>query len=122
MTDIDDKIRAALRQEEDVGFEDDQNVFQMMADTFRGKNRWLVVLFYLYTFAFFALGIFCAVRFFGASGDERILWAVGFTLTMMLVAQLKAWYWMQLNRNTILREIKRLELRIVALSEELSRR
>ncbi len=39
--------------------------------------------------------------------------------SLIVISSLKAWYWMQMNRNALTREIKRLELQIARLSSRL---
>ena len=66
------------------------------------------------------LAIFTATSFFDAeSTRDQIAWAVGFMYSLIVISGLKAWYWMQMNKNSLTREIKRLELQIARLSSRL---
>ena len=88
----------------------------MIRDTFKGKNRWLSVLVFIYIFLFFGLSIYCAVEFFSATEVKHwIAWAIGFLFCQLTVCMLKIWYWMEMQKNSLTREIKRLELQIVHL-------
>ena len=53
-----------------------------------------------------------------ASITGQAYWAVGFVLSFAVVALLKIWFWMVLNRNAVLREVKRLELQLARLAHE----
>lgn len=67
---------------------------------------------------FFALGIGCAVLFFLA--DEvryQIAWAALFVCCMQWSTLIKVYGWQVMNRNSIKREIKRLELRVAELTQ-----
>ena len=50
-----------------------------------------------------------------------IAWASGFGLGLISVTAGRIWIWIQVHRNTILREVKRLELQIARLSDELKK-
>ena len=67
---------------------------------------------------FFALGIGCAFLFF-QSGDVRgqIMWAALFVCFMQWSTLIKVYGWQVMNRNSIKREIKRLELRVAELTQ-----
>ena len=125
MSELDDKIRAALRQEDAELFAElggEQSMFEMVGETFRGRSRWMTVLVYVSLLAFLVLAIFTAVSFFEAeSTRDQIAWAVGFVYSMIVISGLKVWYWMQMNRNALTREIKRLELQVARLSSRLDR-
>jgi hypothetical protein len=45
-----------------------------------------------------------------------VLWSVGAVITMLGVAMLKMYFWMEVNKNIVLREVKRLELQVARLS------
>jgi hypothetical protein len=44
-----------------------------------------------------------------------MVWGGGFFLGIFMVTALKVWAWMQMDRNAIIREIKRLEVQLTAL-------
>lgn len=47
-------------------------------------------------------------------------WATGFVVCAIAIAMMKVWYWLELNKNSLAREIKRLELELANLSRRLS--
>jgi hypothetical protein len=68
----------------------------------------------LLTLVFFALTVWCIVRFAGAADvDERLLWGLGALMGIHAVSMLKLWFFMEMNRNSVLREIKRLEIALL---------
>ncbi len=123
MNELDKKIKEALRQEDAELFEDlggEPSVFEMIIDTFRGKHWWLSVLTFFWTLVFMVLGILSAVRFFKTDDSrDMMMWALAFIFCMMAVSMLKMWFWMELNKNAITREIKRLELQIARLASRI---
>ncbi len=126
MNDLDKKIREALSAQDAELFEEfggEQGLMEMIVDTFRGQRRWLVVLVFVYSIVFFVLASVTAVLFFKTDPDstrDLIMWAMGFLFCNFAVAMLKMWYFMEMNKNTVTREVKRLELQIARLAKRLS--
>ena len=120
MNELDKKIREALRKEDAELFEDfgeEPSVFEMLIETCRGRHRWLNILGAFWTLVFLVLGILAAVKFFSAEATRDIvMWAAACILCMSAVSMLKIWYFLEMQRNAITREIKRLELQIARLA------
>lgn len=123
MNDVDDKIREALRREDAELLEHvqkDSSLHEVLIETFRGKYRWLNTMAAVWTFVALALAVFAAYQFFQAQGTQAMIaWATAFLWFSLWVAMLKIWFWMEMQRLPITREIKRLELRIAELSRQL---
>jgi len=123
MEDIDKLIKETLTQEEAKFYEelDEQNLFQMVGGLFYGKLKWIMILMNIVMIVLFALFIYCAIQFFGTDvTNEMIKWSVLGAFCMMAVGMLKMFAWMQMDKNGIIREIKRLELQVSILSSKLS--
>ncbi|MBT8268662.1 MAG: hypothetical protein KJN59_05505 [Bacteroidia bacterium] len=119
---IDELIREALSEEEAKFYDelDEQNLFQMVGGLFTGKLKWIMVLMNIVMVAVFLVFIYCVVEFFKAEDTEMLIkWAVGGILCLMSVTLLKLFAWMQMNKNVLLREIKRLELQLSSLAHKL---
>jgi hypothetical protein len=120
---LDDKIREALRREDAEllkHFRSDPPLVDMMIETFRGRHVWLNTLGFLFTFIAFGLTLFCAYQFFHAEGTRAMIaWASGFLWSALSVAMLKIWFWMEMHRYSLIREIKRLELQVAHLSRQI---
>ena len=123
MHQLDAKIREALAAEDKElvdGLDSEQSIFEMLAETFRGRHRWLVAVGFVATFAFLGLMVFCAVRFFQAeSVRDMIMWTGAFVFCAMAVVANKIWYWMELNKHSVTREVKRVELQIAHLAQRI---
>ncbi|RMH30509.1 MAG: hypothetical protein D6693_00295 [Planctomycetota bacterium] len=123
MSRTDDAIRRALRAERDdlLADLDEPNMLSQALTTMRRGTRWINALVIVFTLVFFGLQIWTAVRFFGATEVKHMIaWAVGFSFCALAVAMLKLWFWMQMDKYVILREVKRLELQVARLSEKLA--
>ena len=123
MKDIDDKIREALRKEESELLEryrQEPPVYEMVLETFRGRLRWVNVLAFSGTIVILGVLVVAAFQFFQAeSVRAMIAWATGFLWGVMWIVMLKIWFYVEVNKNSITREIKRLELQLANLSRQL---
>lgn len=116
MTNLDQAIRQALSAEDAeflARFEDKQSPINEALGTFSGRWGLLNAFAALITFALFAAFLYCAWNAF-AAGDlrETVLWSGGAVLAMLGVAMLKMYFWMEIQKNAVLREVKRLELQV----------
>jgi hypothetical protein len=122
---IDAMVREALSDEDRETFDKysgDMSAFEMIGESFRGRNRWLTIYAFIWIFAFLGLAIWCGVKFYQldadtASSKELVGWAVGFSLSMMTVGLLKIWFWLDMQRHATTREIKRLELAVTKMQD-----
>ncbi|MBT8273227.1 MAG: hypothetical protein KJO77_05435 [Bacteroidia bacterium] len=121
--DIDKLIKETLTQEEAKFYDelDEQNVFEMLGGLFTGKNSWIMILMNIVTLGFFVGFIYCIVQFFGTENtNEMIKWTAGGFLCVMTVGMIKIFLWMQMDKNALLREIKRLEIQVSSISGKMS--
>lgn len=126
MKELDKRIREALREEDAKlleGYAEEPGVLEMLLETLRGKHRWLNVLGVAWTVTFLTLGIMSGVAFFRSEATrDLVMWASGCVLCVIAVALLKVWYWMEMQRFAVLREIKRVEFQIARLAARLPER
>ncbi|WP_242205331.1 DUF6768 family protein [Aestuariivivens insulae] len=123
MEDIDKLIKETLTQEEAKFYEglEEQNVIQMLGGLFQGKNKWIMYLMNVMTLVFFVLFVYCLVQFFNTEAvNELIKWGIGSIAFLLGVSMLKVFAWMQMDKNALMREIKRLELQILSLSSRIT--
>lgn len=120
MNALDDDIRKVLANEESLyDLEREEGVFRQMAGIYQGKMRWMAILATIESVVFVVLIVLAAIEFFQADDTKwQIFYATSILLLGMLLLLVKLWGWMQMNRNAIQREIKRLELRLLELSAE----
>ena len=120
--DIDDKIRRALAEDEkSLDFSaatGDQGIIEMMLGMFHGRLWWLNVLVFVFQLLFMGLTVWAGWSFFGATVvRDQILFATVFLWGVGVIGMFKIWFWMVMNRNSVIREIKRLELQVARLSQ-----
>jgi hypothetical protein len=67
--------------------------------------------------ASFGMFVYCLVQFFKTDiTNELIKWGSGGLLFISMSSMLKLFSWMQMDKNAILRELKRLELQVSSLA------
>ena len=124
MNDMEDEIRKTLAAEgEQAPYDADreEGLREMMAKDFHGRHRWIVIVIWTEGLIILGVAVFAAVRFFAVEDPaaqnikDWIFYAALFLTAMMAHVVIKLWYWMLIHRNSVQREIKRLELRILAL-------
>lgn len=89
----------------------------MIGDFYTRKMLPIIVLVWGFGIACMAGAVVSAVLFFAAEEVQyQIVWAVIFLTCIQWVGLMKIFAWQMIHRNSIKREIKRLELRIVDMA------
>jgi heme/copper-type cytochrome/quinol oxidase subunit 4 len=124
MNEQDKAIRDALALDEAEllrQFDEPSLSDQVMA-TFRGRKRWLIVFSFMIGLLCFAFAVVSAWQFFRADSTRgMIAWACGVGLAVSATGLLKLWYFMEMNKYVVIREIKRLEFQIARISDRLDK-
>ena len=96
----------------------ENTLWSMMGDFYNRKMLSMVILVWGMGVTFMGVAIFSGVKFFG-TGEIRyqIMYAVIFLTCIQWVGLLKIFAWQLIHRNSVKREIKRLELSIAEMSE-----
>ena len=119
---IDELIKETLNQEEAKFYDEleEQNLIGKLGEVYRGKMGWLAIIMNVVHLVLFGLLIYFIVRFFGTNEtNELIKWASAGFLCMIAMGMLKLYIWMQMDKNDIIREMKRLELQLATLYSKL---
>ncbi|MCJ7465108.1 MAG: hypothetical protein MUO53_00250 [Maribacter sp.] len=115
---IDALIKETLTKEEATFYDqlEEQNIFEKLGAVYKGKMGWLAVIMNMVQLVLFGIFIFCTIKFFNTDDTNTLIkWASGGFLCMMVMAMLKLYIWMQMDKNDTLRELKRLELQLAAI-------
>ena len=118
---IDELIHQALSKEEAEYFDQlgEQDIPQMLIGFFTGKLAWMNVLISIITLAVFGLTIYTMIEMFAAEViNDKLEWMTFSILGFVMMALLKTWGWNQMDKNALMREIKRLEYQVSLLSEK----
>jgi hypothetical protein len=113
--DIDNLILEALLQEDVQPLDDQegQSMAEMLTGVFRGRHRLLAIGGAVVNLALFVFALFCGVKVLGAEElRPLVLWGFAMLLAFGAITAIKIWYWLEMNRLALTREIKRLQLRV----------
>ncbi len=126
MSKLEDEIRAALLAEDDR-----DEIRELMEETsfmaqttslFKGKMAWTAYVTYIGMVVMFALGVWGIFQLLEAETPRQIaVYALVVNFAFLVVLMNKLWLWMQLNKNAAVREILRLELRILEIQKSLQK-
>ena len=105
---------------QDIGNYDEakeDSLRSMLADFYNKRMLSSIIVLWVYGIAFTALCIFSAVRFFDTENvKDLIMYATIFLSSVVFISLVKTFAWQMIHRNSIKREIKRLEVRIAELA------
>lgn len=120
-TNTEERIRDELRSRTDEVERldlDERSLFGMMMRVFTGGLRYWAAVGMVMTLAFTALTVWSGYEFFvAADAYTRIFWGVLAVIGFQATQALKLWFWMEMNRQATLREIKRVEIEVARLRE-----
>lgn len=120
--DPDRVLRSALAQDEAEAFQhaDDPSMASLLTETFRGRNRRLALLGVVANTVLFLVALLAVARFLRTPDVHGMLvWGGTALLSIGLILAVKIWYWLEMVRLALTRDIKRLELRVSRLAERL---
>jgi hypothetical protein len=125
MNDLDQAIRQSLSAE-DAALLDrlgaDQALHRQVLATFEGRQRWFNVAGWIAGVALFGVACVLAWRFVQAEELRDMLrWGAASALAFAGIALIKVWFWLELQKNAIVREVKRLEVQVASLAAKLRR-
>ena len=125
MTDLDQAIRESLSSEDTELFDRlgaDQALHRQVLATFEGQLRWLNAAGWIAGLVLFGVASVSAWRFLQAQElADMLRWGAASALAFAGIALVKVWFWMELQKNAIMREVKRLELQVASLAAQLRR-
>jgi len=120
MNTIDEKIKKVISNElKSIISENertDANPFKQMLWGFKTKMKWVYAQVIFYTFLSFGVMVYAIYRFYHEQELKSLIgWGVVIVMTGLLSQIGKVWYWSEMGRNRVIREIKLLELQLAYL-------
>ena len=86
------------------------------------RELWFHAAGWIAGFVLFGVACILAWRFVNAPElADMLRWGAASALAFMGVALVKVWFWLELQKNAIVREVKRLELQVASLAAQLRR-
>ena len=121
MQDIDEKIRLALTVEDQKAIDEidrGAGLFEMIGMSFKGKQAWMMYYVYFMGFAVFVALLYFVTEYLNTTDMKTSLtWALAIITCLFMLTLIKIIGWQQMLKMELLREIKRLEMRIMLLVE-----
>lgn len=115
---LDDKISQTLQgQAKELDALVDGGLFDYLKHGFDNRFAGVMKLGYAIAIVLSMVMFWLGYKFFTVGPEEQVFWGV--LLIMSLIAQVatKLWIFMQTNRNILSRELRMLELRLLAQKE-----
>jgi len=125
MTNIDEAIRAALSPADVRAYELLRREISPVGEAvgmFRSPRRAYIWAMAVAGAAFVVLGGYAAWRLLNAIEVRAMLgWSLLLIFIMLALVQVKLWFWLEIQRNALVREMKRIELQIASLAAAIPR-
>jgi hypothetical protein len=120
MKNINQRILEALKDDKAAHeFSEEQaNSLQLIGQSFKGTFRLSFAVVVSLQLIFAGLAIYCAYHLVNELDvGLKINWLAGTLSTVVAFAIARIWFFMELNRLSVIREVKRVELQISLLAE-----
>jgi hypothetical protein len=122
---LDDKIKQALQmdaKEVERVLSKDDGMFKQFFGIFRGNMRFWNMYGMAIAIVTAVLMFWSGYHFFiSETQDDRLFWGVLLLAFWSGTMGLKIWFWLEMNRYSTSREIKRLELAVTQLTAKMSK-
>lgn len=117
---FDEKVKQILENDQIIDDEillDNEGMFARLGSVFKGGMRRWVFFIYLIAITIGLLTIWSGYQFFTVStAQQQIFWGFIFMIALNMQGFIKQWLFIESNRNSIMREIKRVEVAIAQLA------
>ncbi len=117
MTNLETRLMESLSAEDEAFLKDlerDTGLFKQLGATFSGPLGGWTIYAFIMSFAMFLVAVWAIWNVFEAETTKGMfMWFALFSATSLGVGLIKIWFWMRMNHLNVLRELKRIELRIV---------
>ena len=118
-------IRDALRADDAEILDqfEDQSTLELLTESFRGRRRLTAIGGVVANLLLIGAAIVAAGRFLEA-GDQRtmLIWAGAVAFCVLGITAIKIWWWIEMARIGIARDLRRVELQVALLSQRLGER
>jgi hypothetical protein len=127
LSELESRLKATLQRdnshdEPGRGRPDEEKLGPLLS-AFHGEMRRYALWTHGFTIFFAISTVGCFIAFDAATTTKyQLLWISLFIVAMMQTVLIKLWYWLIWNRYSVIREVKRLEVRIAELVEKLEKR
>jgi len=117
----DEQIKKIIDSPEEYDDTKEESYISWARFWFKSSQRWAIILVFAHFSFFIALAILCGILFLITDSTKyQIMYAAFFVCLVLIAYLIKVFAWVLTSRNSIKREIKRLELRIAELADSIT--
>lgn len=116
---IDHQIKQELASqaaELDKLVSNDDNFFTMVKGGFTSGMRHMVIITFVVAILLSVVMFYSGYQYFFVEGSDQAQWGMILLLSFIAQAMVKMWMWLEMNRFSQVKEIKRLQLYVKHLS------
>jgi hypothetical protein len=114
-----EEIRKVIDDEYDESEED--KIWTMLREFYNRKMMPFIILLWIWAIIFIGGAVYCGIKFFQTDQTRyHIMHAALFVCFVYGIGLIKIFAWQLIHRNSIRREIKRLELQIAELANSIA--
>jgi len=114
----DEQVRKIIDSPEEYDELREESYLSWAKSGFEHTQRWAVILVFVHFFSFFAAAIVFAILFFVVETTQyQIMYATLFVCSALIGYLIKVFGWIMVARNSLKKDIRKLELRIAELAE-----
>lgn len=121
MTEFDDRLRAALDADDEAFLKEldsERGLFAQIGDTLTGPLGGWAKLVFVIAFLMAMVMFYTIYRVSIAETDREFFgWALGALAALISTGMIKQWFFERMNLMAVLRELKRIELRVARMEE-----
>ncbi|MEX2595315.1 MAG: DUF6768 family protein [Salibacteraceae bacterium] len=121
---IDQLITESLSKDEAEFYQnlEEPGLFRSLGEIYMGKFGWIAFAMLIVNIIVVAIAFYCGYKVFTLEGTVEIIqYGMAMFLALMFASMIKLWHWMQMDKNSLLREMKRLEFQVAVLMEKRSK-
>lgn len=121
---IDKLITESLSKDEAefyMNLEKEEGLLKSMAGLFSGKLAWVTAVMMIVSLIGVIIAFYSGYHMFISESTVEILhYGSIMFIAFMFASMIKLWTWLQMQKNSILREVKRIEYQIAVLLEKMA--
>ncbi len=110
---LDSRIKSKLQsqtEELDRLMRKDDDLLSLMQGSFKTGLRKIMVLTYLVAIILVFVIFYSGYQYFAVSASDKFFWGMILLLSFQAQVATKLWIWLEMNRSSQIKEIKRLQL------------
>jgi len=118
MTDLDQEIEEALDAEDRALHRElgEQGIFAQWFSVYHGPQRWTAIMTTGAMLVAMGVAVYAILQAMNVDNEPDVIRWGGLAMLMILIISfMKVWFWMRMEANRVIREVKRLELQIARL-------